>query len=444
MFYQKKIGFLMKNIYCIIVAGCLAAIASSCAMERTTIEFEKLEGICAGAFVNNDTRIMGGKMLFVKELESWESEYSGSESEETEWRQGTFLENYKTEIAKKIFDNQYNQFSISSNGIIAAFNDRLFMTYDTKSDKRYECPAEFGHRALAFGNDDRLFMHTKGHFITMGSDFNPDSIQALQAQRVLQLNKRCITSSIINPILKDIIKQHVRNKNSEPVSVGGEIIYDGKTLEEFNCRTGEWKKHAVECDSKSSVPAMTFRPVHNEIVYASGDKTLSGITIDENGNVEEKWSAIFDSVKNNLIAGQMTCNADGSCVAFCNTTGEPRGGTVFHIYDFVRKITHECGHCNGAAFYLNNPLIIALLRPNTVIEYWNIMIEKPIHYTDPIIANHELPGNCSFTMEFSPDGDNLFVVLLAGKPDSEAQDIAFLIPVPACVAAYKKMQEARK
>ena len=429
----------MKNIYCIILAGCLAATASSCTMEPESIKIERLEGICAGAFIKSDIRIVSGKM--VKERESWEGSASGS-SEETEWHQGTFLDYYET--AEKISDNQYNQFAVSSNGIIVAFNARYFMMYDTKSEKGHECPSELGHRALAFGNDDRLFIHTKGHFIGIGPKVEPDLMKEMQEQHSLQVNERFIASPVINPILKDIIKQHLYNQNSEIDYSFRDEIYDGKTLEEFNCRTGEWKKYAVECDSKSSVPAMTYRPVHNEIVYASGSNILSGITIDEDGNIEKKWSVIIGSVKNHLIAGQMKCNADGSCVAFCNTTGQPHGGTVFHIYDFARKITHECGHCNGAAFYSENPSVVVLLRPDTVLEYWHIGQEKPIYYTDPIIKDQKLPGNCSFTMEFSPDGDNLFVVLLAGKPDSEAQDIAFLIPVPACVAAYKKMQEARK
>jgi hypothetical protein len=378
----------MKNIYRIMLLSCVVVATSSFAMEPETkaiSKFLSFPGVCAGAFIDNGTLVMSRE------------------------HQGMVMWNFKLGgVERQISPVVYKQFAFLPNNIVAGVCHDFHIVYSSESNRKCETRLQIGNRAIAFDDTGRIFMHTKGYFRS--------------------------------GLVSDPTSEYCRD-----------IGHDGKTLEELDRKTGEWKKYNIACYSNSSIPAMAFRHVHDEIVYASGDKTLSGITIDENGKVEEKWSVTVDSVKNHLIAGQMKCNGNGSCVAFCNTTGkpshttgEPRGDTVFHIYDFVRKITHECGHCNGAAFYSQNHSVIALLRPDTVLEYWNVMMEERIHYSDPIIANQELPGNCCFTMEFSPDGDNLFVVLLAGKPDSEAQDIAFLIPVPACVAAYKRMQEASK
>ena len=378
----------MKNIYRIMLLSCVVVATSSYTMEpedKPISELLSFPGVCAGAFIDNNTLVMSRE------------------------HQGMVMRNFKLGgVERQISPVLYKQFAFSPNSIVAGICHGYQIVYSSESNRKCESRLEIGNRAIAFDGIGRLFTHTKGFFQS--------------------------------GLVSDPCSQYC-----------SDIRHDGKTLEEFSYGTGEWTKYTIDCDNKSSIPAMAFRHVHDEIVYASGDNTLSGITIDEDGNVEKKWSVAINSIKNHLIAGQMKCNGDGSCVVFCNTTekpsyttGEPHGDTVFHIYDFVRNITHECGHCNGAAFYSQNPSVIVLLRPNTVLEYWNVMMEERIHFTNPIIENQELPGNCCFTMEFSPDGEHLFVVLLAGKPDSEAQDIAFLIPVPACVAAYKRMQEARK
>jgi hypothetical protein len=390
MFHQKKIGFFMHNTYRIMALNILVAATSAVAMETATKSTNILSfpGVRAGAFVGNGMLIISSDSTALFPYESDENPQLPCKLKE------------KT---RKVTNQRYNQFAVSNKGTVAGFNKTHCMIYHPEEDSITELlliperPSATRLRGVVFGNDDRLLVHVKDYRVENG-----------------------------NSLWKAIPE------------------YNGKTLEEFNCDSDGHNLYTIDYDDDNIIPAMAFRSPHNEIIYASGDRTLSRLTIDENGNIQKKDSVKIDSsLKDPLIFRHMSCSPDGSAVVLNNMT--IGGGLAFRVYNFEHKATYRCGRGNGAALYPINPFITALLKHDTVVEYCDIAMEEPVlvHSTDPIIVGQKLPPHRYFTMEFSPDGKHLFVVLVQRELDN-AQDIAFLIPVPACVAAYKRIQEASK
>ena len=375
----------MHNTYRIMALHFLAAVTSSVAMEQGAISTNilSLPGVRAGAFVGNGMLVISSDSTALFPYESDEN---------------LQLPCKLKEKTRKITNQPYNQFAVSNKGTVAGFSDTHCMIYHPEEDSLIELPliaerpSTIRLRAVVFGNDERLLVHVKDYCVENGNS----SWKAIPE-------------------------------------------YKGKTLEEFNCDTDERKIYALDYDDGNIIPAIAFRSPQNEIVYASGDKKLSRLTIDKDGNIQKKDSVTIDSLINPLIFRHMSCSPDGSAVVLNNMT--IAGGLTFRVYDFEQKTTYLCGRCNGVALCPTNPFITALLKQDTVIEYRDIAMEEPVlvHSTDPIVAGQKLPSLRHFTIKFSPDGKQLFVVLIQGT-----KDIAFLIPVPACVSAYKRMQEAQK
>ncbi len=292
------------------------------------------------------------------------------------------------EISKKI----YARFVGRKNRIAAVSTDKL-MIYDTCTGKMHEESWPLIHVALAFNDSDELFACNTGHILKISNSH--------------------------------MVAEHD----------------DGKTLIGINCNCVNYAKnfYKIDCDSTSlSTPSLIFDPLKNEILYSSSKKILSRISV-ENGKVHQKGCISIENVMGGICSNAIL-SQDSSYLAVSSTTSFSSGLELF-VHDVAKQQSDYYGNSNGIAFHNS---MLAILRRNTAIDCWDVKTKKRLYSTNPIIEGQDLPCNCNHTVEFSPDGQELLVVIPEGKHLCSAIDKAFLVSMEAAVRKYNELKAEKK
>lgn len=186
----------------------------------------------------------------------------------------------------------------------------------------------------------------------------------------------------------------------------------------------------------SHIGAIAYHPHRDEIAYISGKNKITVMIVDKN-LIGQKGSVTIDEVQNGYLSEQLMYSSKGSHIAVCATISHT--DLELYLYDTVGQQIKWFGNYNGVAFCPKNP-IIAILRPNSTVEFWNFIARRCIHVTEPLVEGR-LCTSVLNSIEYSPDGKNLFII---PKFEGFRSPSCFLVSVPAAVYAYNKAKADRK